>query len=342
MSYIAYFDLIGTKGFCESSDLYFKKINSFKDAIKQLSVLLKGEGKVGVFSDCSYVESKNLQCLLDFLVQLRDRLISKELFFNAVIKKGELKAETLNKSDYLFGVAFNDSCIADLYIQQVNFKGIGILVDSSVQEDVQKTGYRMTDCIYIQKKTINNVINYYPVAYKDISFGQSVENKKTLEILLRVVLNVMFSSYMKSPKYGTYYVSVLSNLVRSYGDDFKWDMKTKKFITIPLTFQVVDRILCQYYDKMIEFQGLEYLAFILLDVIYNSESLNEEEKISITNQLSEYTCVKNKYLHSLDDIPNNLFSMNPKLNVNNRELFIKYCQEDLSSSFVEKVLDSDN
>lgn len=342
MSYIAYFDLIGTKGFCESSEIYSKKIKTFKNSIKQISILLKECGRIGVFSDCAYVESTDLECLIDFLVQLRDRLISKEMFFNAVVKKGDLSVEPLNINNYLCGVAFNDSSIADLYISQTSFKGIGIMIDKSVQVDIAKTKYKMTDCIFIQKKTIGEHTEYYPVAYKDISFQNSINNKKSTEVLLRVVLNVMFSSYMKSPKYGVYYVSILSNLVRSYTNNFKWDMKDKKFLSTPLPFQVVDRILSQYYDKMVEFQGLEFLAFILLDVVYNSNELNDEEKIGITNKLAEYTCIKSKYLHSLDNIPNAVFSTNSTLNVNNRELFIGYCQKELSNNFVEQVLDNEN
>ncbi len=335
MSYIAYFDLVGTKGFCESPEVYFEKMQHFKKAIEQISWLVREYGTVGVFSDCAYVESSDLKCILDFLVQLRDRLISKGLFFNAVVKSGSLDPQDLKAkgSQHLFGVAFNNSSIADLYIQQTKFKGLGILIDRSIQEEVKETAYTMTDCIFIERRVINNCIEYIPTSYKDISFGCSIKSKKSIEILLRMVLNVMFTSYIKSPKYGTYYVSILSNLVRSYTQGFEWDMKKQKFTSMPLGFQSVNKILSLYYDKMTDLSGLEYLAFVLLDVIYNSQDLNDEEKSSITNSFSNYECIK-KYLHSLNSIPENIFTGN------NRNLFIKYCQDDLSSDFVEKVLDN--
>ena len=85
------------------------------------------------------------------------------------------------------------------------------------------------------------------------------------------------------------------------------------------------------------FEGIEYLALIMLDIVYNDKSLDEEAKKSYTKNIVEIDCVKNRFIHFLNEIPNGIFSYNPEENVNNRELFIRYCQDDLSDDFVDML-----
>ena len=340
--YIAFFDLLGTKGACENPELYYNNICSFEKAIKDTSWLLKNNeknyGKVGVFSDSAYAESNDLQYLLDFLVCLRNRLMSENLFFNAVVKKGELGVDPISQinTSVAFGVSFKKSDIAALYIAQTNFKGIGIFLDPSVHNDVSslKT-YKMNDCIYIAKKSDNSSI---AIPYKDIAFGSDTENKKILKELMRVIIRTMYSSYMRSQKFGSYYISLLSNILRSYTKKFDWDLSKHEFSEAPTPFQMVQNMIINCYNDISDLPGIEYLALILLDIVYNSEDLYEAQKKDITMQFINYECVKKYWLHALNEIPNSIFSPNLDKCHNNREIFINYCQNEISDIFMNKIV----
>jgi len=338
MDYISYFDLLGTRGFCDNPHTYYENISAFKKAIKETAWLLKDYGKVGVFSDSAYAESSDLKYLLDFLVELRDRLISENLFFNAVVKKGKLGVEPMDSKDgnVAFGVAFTQSDIAELYIAQTNFKGIGIFIDKSIQDEVSSTGYRLNDCIYVRHNSDHT--GYSPVKYKDISFNASIHEKKSIERLLKTVIRNMYSSYMKSPRFGVYYISILSNLIRSYTDTFDWDLSKRCFTSVPLAFDLINRMIRDHFSDLSDLHGIEYLAFILLDVIYNSDNLHEAQKNDITLTFTKYDCIKSKYAHSLNQIPSELFSFNSDSQASNRELFITYCQDEMSNHFVDDIL----
>lgn len=341
-NFIAFFDLFGTKGACEDPELYFNNICSFEKAIKDTSWLLKNKndeyGKVGVFSDSAYAEATDLQYLLDFLVQLRNRLMSENLFFNAVVKEGELGVDPIEKNSngVAFGVSFKRSDIAELYITQTKFKGVGIFLDPSVYNEVKSnTNYKMNDCIYISRKSENSCV---AVPYKDVAFDSDGDSKKVLKELMRVVVRTMYSSYMRLPKFGSYYISLLSNIIRSYTKSFDWDLNEHKFVDAPAPFQMINKMIKDCYSDISGLLGIEHLALVLLDVVYNSEDLNEAQKNDITLEFTKYGCIKNRWLHTLNEIPNNLFSVDKESHRSNREIFISYCQGDVSDAFVNNVM----
>lgn len=340
MKYITFFDLLGTRGFCDNPDKYYNNICCFEKAIKETAWILKDYGTVGMFSDSAYAESTDLKILLDFLVQLRNRLISENLFFNAVVKSGKLDIDSIEKLNhpFAFGVSFKNSNIAELYIAQTKFKGIGIYIDDSVQADVAETGYRLIDCIFVQKKEKLEGNEYSPVSYKDISFDTTIHSKKSVERLMKIILRAMYSSYMKSPKFGVYYVSLLANLIRSYTDNFDWDLSKHEFTSSPLPFNIINKVVKNHYNELSELTGLEYLALILLDVVYNSPQLNDAQKNDITLEFTKYSCINKKYLHCLENLPINLFTYHNENDTTNKEVFIKYCQDEMSDRFVDKVI----
>lgn len=340
-AYITYFDLLGTKGFCDSPNVYFTNICAFREAITDAAWILKDYGNVGVFSDSAYAESSDLEFLLQFLVQVRNRLISKNLFFNAVVKKGSLGVEPLDSSagTVAFGVAFTKNDIADLYISQTNFKGIGILIDKSIYDEVINTSsFSVNNCIFVQRIQNNDSIKYQAVPYYDIAFKDEPSSKKHIERILKIVIRNMYSAYLKSPKFGLYYISLLSNLIRSYPQGFKWDITEHTFNTSPYIFAALHKMIRDYATDLSDLPCLEYLALIMLDVIYNTSDLTETQKNDITSVFIKYDCIRNKYIHALNDIPHSLFSYNNELCCNNRDLFIKYCQEEMSNSFVNNIL----
>lgn len=342
MSYISYFDLLGTRGFCENRNIYYNNITSFFEVIHQESCFLKDCGSVGIFSDCAYAESSNLERLLDFIVEVRDQLISQGLFFNAVVSKGNLGIKNIPQDENRpsFGVIFSDSMIADLYISQTSFKGIGILIDKSLVEEVNKnTSYQTTNCIYIDKISRNGTTHFVPVNYNDIRFEYDGYPKEMLHTL-DIFYHEFYSAYIKSPHFGRYYISALSNFIRSYRCNLKWNMEKSDFETPkPLVYKIVQNTLSFYNNELSDLPCIEYLALVLLDEIYNSTELSSDEKKDITKQIVEIECVKKRFIHSLNEIPQGLFTNNTIEGINNRNIFIQYCQEDLSDDFVEKLFD---
>lgn len=338
MSFITYFDLLGTRGFCDDSDLYYDNLVKFNRAVCQTGSVLLSYGKVGAFSDSAYAESTKLEPLLRFLVILRNRLMADGLFFNAVVKKGELGISSL--SDHMsnvFGVAFQNKEIANLYISQTKFKGIGICVDQSISsEELERAECPISDCVYIDT---HGEGDYSVISYRDISLTAydtlAKDNNKYWEIILEIFLREFFKAFVKKPKYGAYYISLFSNFIRSFGTNLVWDMKQNKFINPPVIFDVVNEMITTSYDSLEELPGLECLILLLLDTAYGSASLDTYDKDSITKYYIGVDCVRSKYLHNLESLPQNVFHCTS--NENFRDRFIRYCQKDLTEDFVNKV-----
>lgn len=339
MSYIAYFDLLGTRGFCKDPDIYFENICKFTDTITEMSHYLFRYGSVGIFSDSAYAASSDLKSLLTFLIETRDRLMSLSLYFNAVVKAGDLSIKDVEGYKNVFGVSFRDSSIANLYILQTNFKGIGIFVDPTLKAEVEdaflsKKEYTLNRCTYMMRESKDGKDRYFPIQYWDISLThpryETFEND-----FLDNLLRDFYSSYVKSEKFGAYYISLFSNLLRSRLSGFKWNMAKENFDEIPMAFRAVWHMIS--LEELKDMCGLDILAFVFLDEIFNSDVLTEDEKANITRKALSFPALK-KYIHNLDAIPDKVMSENSLTNINNRDQFVRFCQEDLSEQFAKKIL----
>ena len=340
MNCVAYFDLLGTKGFCEYSELYFKNITEFYKAINQLSVTLGDGGKVGVFSDCAYAEASDINVLLNFLTMLRDRLSAKKLFFNAVVKRGELGTRSAgNDNKNLFGVVFENNLIADVYITHSNFKGIGIYIEEELFRSKKiKSDITIVKSAFVYKDKASNantfkVKGYYDVAISEIAepryFNQEAE---ILDILLRQWLQ----AHSKSPKYGSYYISTFITLLRSYkAPEFIWNSDSGEFDKCPFTIKILFNILSDKSADFEDFIGIENIAFAILDVVYSDKRLSQDDKISITSKFMSFPCIKRKYSHSLEEIPKEVFAKD-----GNREKLIRNCQEEIANDVISKYVKS--
>ena len=90
-------------------------------------------------------------------------------------------------------------------------------------------------------------------------------------------------------------------------------------------------------EELKDMCGLDILAFVFLDEIFNSDVLTEDEKANITRKALSFPALK-KYIHNLDAIPDKVMSENSLTNINNRDQFVRFCQEDLSEQFAKKIL----
>lgn len=346
MPYIAYFDLMGTRGFCDNHSIYYNNMKAFSSAIKQMSIIVKDYGRVGVFSDCAYAESTDLKSLLIFLTLVQEKLMSQGLFMNGVVRNGTIGMQTIStvSPSNFYAISFESSDIANLYITQTQFKGVGIFLDTTIHDEIKKyTDVKTTNCIFIKKNSDAQGAQYVPIVYKDIAYPKVRYGNKSLAHTMEIIYNALFSSYVKSPRFAAYYISALSNMIRSYCGDFKWDLTKQEFITPSVIVKSILKMLTNYTEDISELPGIEYLALILLDEVYKSSSLNEEEKRSITKKFVGIECVKKQFIHSLYNIPQGIFTSikgeDGKI-IDNREMFIRFCQEDLSMIFVDKVMDN--
>ena len=345
MPYISYFDLLGTKGFCEDKDIYFENITLFYKSIKSLSRLFDGQGRVGVFSDCAYAESNDLEYLLVFLVELRDRLNAQGLFFNAYVKRGQLGVENVapSRQEELFGVVFTKPSIADLYISQMNFKGVGICIDNDLKllgEIQQIEKFTLIDSIYISRKKFEDgSIKTIPVKYYDIAYRKPMYGIKDIKDSLHIFFQTFYSAYINSPKHGSYYFSAIVNYLRSFDSGFSWDLSKSRFEKVPVPFEAVCKMInSSQYEQIKNLPGIDYLIFILLDIVYNTDDLDDEEKKSITLYFTEFPSMKDKYINSLEDIPKVLFTEDQNRHRSNRELLISICRNDFSKKYANSLI----
>lgn len=345
MPYISYFDLLGTRGFCDNPNIYYNNMKAFSSTISQMSIIVRNYGKVGVFSDCAYAESTDLKSLLIFLSLVQEKLMSQGLFMNGVVRKGTIGMKTFseeNKSSF-YAISFDSSDIANLYITQTQFKGVGIFLDKTIQEELTKyPDIKTTNCIFIRKNDETQGENYSPIVYQDIAYPKSRYGNKSIAQSMEIIYNALFSSYVKSPRFAAYYISALSNMIRSYCNDFKWDLAKQEFISPSVIVKSILKMLTNYSEDINELPCVEYLALVLLDEVYKSQNLNEEEKRSITKKIVGIECVKKHFIHSLSNIPQGIFSITTDEygnSIDNREMFIRFCQEDLSMIFVDKIME---
>lgn len=346
MPYISYFDLLGTRGFCDNPNIYYNNMKVFFSTIQQMAIIIKGYGSVGVFSDCAYAESTDLSKLLNFLSLVQEKLMSQGLFMNGVVRKGEIgmKSYHSSKDSNFCAINFDGSDIANLYISQTQFKGVGIFLDNSIYDDIPvnaESRIKTTNCIFISKHTDAQREVFLPIVYRDIALPSSRYGNKSISQTMEIIYKALFSSYVKSPKFAAYYISALSNMIRSYCNDFKWDLAKQEFVSPSVVVKSILKMLTNYSEDINGLPGIEYLALILLDEVYKSQSLNEEEKRSITKKVVNIECVKKRFIHYLSSIPQGVFSVINKenLSIDHREMFIRFCQEDLSMNFVDKIME---
>lgn len=347
-SYIAYLDMLGTRGFCEDEKVYYENIVNFSKSVETLSPILKNTGKIGMFSDCVYIECNNLKHLLRFLNRLRIMLIGDNLFFNAAVSYGELGVQSIgyefneaqSKSN-IFGVRFTNKEIASIYCKQTNFRGVGIWLDQDIIEDVKKSGYQVVSSLFYSKREKQQQ-SYSPVIYYDIPVFENnsayiLYDEKRKKDILAIIFKAIYTSHCKSFRYSIYYISILINIIRcSDASNIKWNRIDRCFDKLPIECELIYNFLISCNKNLDTLIGLDSISFAFLDLVYNSNNFSDYDKISITECfLEQFDFLKKQYKYSLDTIPNEPFTNN------NRSHFINYCNTDMALKFVDKVINSE-
>lgn len=342
MKYIAYLDLLGTKGLCEDEELYYKSITKFADTVKTLSPILDQKGRIGIFSDCVYVECSHIDELLRFLTKLRIMLIGDNLFFNAAVAKGKLGVEPINEqtNNNIFGVKFTNKEIASIYCKQTKFRGIGISIDENLIGLIKESNkYSVVQSVFYSKKEKNNATLYKAQRYWDVPLFNSEENDNDLynndriKVMLSIIIKNLYTSHCKSQNYSVYYVSLLINVIRCCDlKTLKWNQSTIDFENASIEFNIIYKFLVESNRSLTNLVGLDSICFSLLDVLYNLESITEYDKAEITKKfMNTFKCLE-KYKYSMNSVPYAPFTED------NQKKFINFCNSDMARQFIDNII----
>ena len=359
MSYIAYLDLLGTKGFCEDEEIYYQKIKKFSEAVEALSPIIGKTGKIGIFSDCVYIECSQIEKILQFLTDLRTILIGDDLFFNAALSSGELGVESITSSQIvkkdsegvlsdtdqvkesnIFGVRFTNKEIATIYCKQTTFRGVGIWIEPDLVDTIKSTDYQVIKSLYYSKEKKNGNTVFVPKEYYDISLFSKTDltdsfDVKRRQTILSIILKTLYASHCKSLNYSAYYISLLINIIRTCREEtLQWKRNDNVFENGTVVFNIIYKFLCECDNDLGNLIGLDSLVLAFLNQVYDCKSILSYDKADITEFfIKKFQCLKKKYEYNLNSVPKEPFTDE------NRKMFINFCNDNMASKFVDNIMD---
>ena len=342
---MAYFDLLGTKSFSSDENNYFESINIFRSRIIDNVPYLQDNNNlynISFFSDCCYVESQSLPCILSYLENLRDDLISKHLFFNAAVIKvdyiGDFSSfETTEKGGNdkkVVGTLFKSNIISEVYNAQNSFKGIGIWIDPRIltSDSIKEKSLKEKTVTSFFVDSIENTMHISK--YTDIKLvlsGLHLEKG-----CLNSIIKSYFFACCETPRVGRYYSSLLINIINSDSSDIHWNIKNERFENTSYIYELIFDMI-RDEEQFSILTGFEYVAFAFINRIYNS-SLDKVSKFNITRLFLKEGSIGNKYITDLDHIPVDLLRSNNKDNV---DIFKNYCRQFILTNKVSKYTSHD-
>ena len=325
--WIAFLDLLGTTQSTSEPSEYKLRISNFTRIIVAYSEKLGKNSSISYFSDCMYVQSDSISCMVDYLSTIRGVLMSHDIYFSAAVRQGELSAThspgTGTDTCIIRGASFEGEHIAELYSYQDKFKGIGIRLDKTAVNELQadsKWKHRVVSSFYVPD------VSGQCKPFHDIAFVVDALRENERPLVKNLLMDAMHSN-SRSPRQGRFYTALIITLMQSYRFmNITWEENTfgvaPALYKIILSFAIDDK-------KMNNLYGLEHLSLILLDILYNNESLGRENKRQISRVILDSPIIKKKY-GLLGNIPKELFS------TGNKEKIIKDYQSNLSMEILEK------
>lgn len=332
MGYIAFLDLLGTKDFSGDPEVYTDSISRFYSEAKRSSYYLKDYGNIGIFSDCLYAESRTLKELLDYLVILRKKLLVHNLFFNAAVTTGEIGIinQASSENANFWGVAFENSEIAKVYMLQNKFKGIGLWIDPDLYGEMPEK-YQLVKSVYLPDVDRKELISY-----RDIAFELTHRKYDNFESgIINIALKQCLLSYTKSKRYGRYYLSLLTTLINSSKGEIEWDRKNQRFKKCPPVFSVIMELAEAKGEGYPEIQGLFILCLFVVEKAFQSDTVLDLDRKMIVKKFMSYRCLSEPYAYSISELPN-------VFDGSFREKFIQIYQNDIVNKQVDTLLHNQN
>ena len=253
MHYIAFMDLLGTKAMAIANPAHYRKIiEAFHNIIDQLRREYNAV-EIYVFSDCAYLEDTNFENLCKLFKKMRERLLEKEICFNAAICEGALGARKADGEKYVI-VDFNDEQVVKVYGLQSCFTGAGIYIDPYILNDKDiyvKLNGILVDSIYANVNKEDGKFIYRNC--KDIKFQRNSEE------LLQFILNLYVKTYFLDRRAARYYYTIYATYINEQGiDDFLDD-------EMRLINLIINSV-----QKLYDYDGKVIILMLLINHLYDA------------------------------------------------------------------------
>lgn len=261
--YIAFMDLLGTKAMATANSFQYRKtIEVFHNVIERLRSEYDTV-EVYVFSDCAYLEDTNFENLCMFFKDMRERLLEKEICFNAAICEGTLDARKKGNEKYVI-VDFIDEQVVKVYGLQSCFTGAGIYIDPCIWKDKDvyvKSNEILVDSIYANINKQDGKFIYR--SCKDIKFQRNTEE------LLQFILNLYVKTYLLDRRAARYYYTIYATYINEQGIDNFLGSEMR------LINMIINSI-----QKLYDYDGKIIILMLLINRLYDTmeKKLNEENE----------------------------------------------------------------
>jgi hypothetical protein len=313
--YVGFLDIVGIKDLAKYSfEAYHRSMETFRNNLFRSSSIFDQRidnnscPQIHFFSDCAFIESTELETLLDFIVSLRKSLNRDEnLFFTAAIAVGELQAfsyygqrlddqslvnvRTTTKDlldghqEYVRGTIFQSTSVSQVYVLQNNFKGVGVYIENEVLEKWKESKRQF-------------ITEEYESKNRKRKQNRSKQTKaEEVKSLLEIAFNEFKEKYISN---SFYFPNIVSNKVFSYLDLRLSDPE--------LDDVFFDNILKRYYSSNVK--NKKYGRFYLTHFanwISSSEFPNLETEKGSTEE-TEYPKIYTKLIEEHNVLIDNLKS----------------------------------
>ena len=327
MNFICFIDVLGTKNSSENENFedYLSSVTNFQNYLLSDSYILETVGRIHFFSDCAYIESTNLEALLQYLIRLRQDLMDIGIFVRGAITEGILGAVCGEESDEIFQKNYNNETIQKRYnslkgiLEKTKHIAKGTIVLSKdlskayslenfikgASIGVQETIALLASSYVVKSGFIKSVDKCQYQWFFDLKYEESYISKEFLDHLLHHYT----LSNLSDISYGRYYLSILITCINSVNfEGLKYDDLSSKFVSFPPLFDYIINLRTKYRSLYNYAIGLEFLYFKLIDKIYEDfNEANEMTKTILYNILQNKRYIS-KYQNKLSSIPKEIIS----------------------------------
>jgi hypothetical protein len=136
---------------------YRNRVQDFLDQIKRS--LRSDMEKISIYfmNDYAFIQTENLDTLLDFLTKIRNRLINKNMVIRGALTEGDLQAEKIEEDLFsnlhsIMGYEFGPLA-TELAGMQDGLKGLGIKITKKVARERKKNEDKYYDLLTKKDKT---------------------------------------------------------------------------------------------------------------------------------------------------------------------------------------------
>lgn len=320
--FIGFYDMLGLKSIAAyDMEKYKNSLENFQ--IKSIAAInnirrnhKNCDIRIFMFSDCAYVESLELEALIDFFQILRFSLFTNQIYFQAAITKGALNQSSNYELDYIKSTIFKGTDTVRVYQMQDSFKGIGVFVDRLIVKNMNLTIKRkIISSAFQYDENKNEYTQYYDIRY----VHPSVEEVDILQIL-KYLVNTYIRMKVLNSRASRYYISAINTII---ADLQKNEIAKVKNID-DIIISSATKFMFDVNNECCVNKDLNIFRIVYINTIYNQFKFEEDNSINIQVcnaifdklQLKKFDIISN--FIDLNEIPDFI------LNAKNKEYLATY------------------